>query len=267
MARLCRPMVDHAAMESARGSGSLRTCARPCASRLTRSAHPRRARWVASTGASSCLRAGWIAQAASSVVIVRSTLPGWNAARRGRGSDGEHRSCSRQRSSCSPSGWRGRCSRGPPAARSRALSRHGPPSFENAAQLPELIGVLLPISIGYVLLFSLLVLAGAAAAPASPESPTARYRVPNAFAVLALASVPALALSRAARRRADPSGRARRAVGALRRPPLTRSRSAGVAHGGNRRLACASISVTLRSAAAGARFAGRAASARQSLGA
>ncbi|WP_437973165.1 hypothetical protein WMF11_30065 [Sorangium sp. So ce295] len=68
-----------------------------------------------------------------------------------------------------------------------------PPFFENAAQLPELVGVLLPISVGYVLLFALLVVAGATAEPAaphaSPESPAARYRVPNAFAVLALASV------------------------------------------------------------------------------
>ena len=68
-----------------------------------------------------------------------------------------------------------------------------PPFFENAAQLPEFVGVLLPISVGYVLLFALLVVAGATAEPAaphaSPESPTARYRVPNAFAVLALASV------------------------------------------------------------------------------
>ncbi|WP_438022856.1 hypothetical protein [Sorangium sp. So ce233] len=68
-----------------------------------------------------------------------------------------------------------------------------PPFFENAAQLPEFVGVLLPISVGYVLLFALLVLAGAAATPlrphASPESPTATYRAPNPFAVLALASV------------------------------------------------------------------------------
>ncbi len=71
-----------------------------------------------------------------------------------------------------------------------------PPFFENAGELLGYIGVLLPGSAGYVLLFALLVLAGAAAAPAapdrphgSPDAPTARYRVQNPFVVLSFASV------------------------------------------------------------------------------
>ncbi|AUX45124.1 uncharacterized protein SOCE26_066050 [Sorangium cellulosum] len=70
-----------------------------------------------------------------------------------------------------------------------------PPFLENAGQLLEFVGVLLPISTAYVILFALLVLAGAAATPARPHeapdspSPTARYHVPNPFAVLALANV------------------------------------------------------------------------------